>query len=981
MYPLRICLLSCFILWSDWLFGQAFIEHRRFTNRDGLAGNTVYRCMEDHQGYLWICTGSGISRFDGKQFQNFTTEHGLPDNEVLQVMVDRDDRVWVSCFGKSAAYFDRVKNRFINEQEDTLLRLPKISSYNNLSARSEGGVEYNSSYYTAIFNGKNKIVFQDDLQKDTLCHHWELDQHHLLRVTFQKSKLNKTQNEYQTYQVVNGFTDQSPSPILFSGHYAALFYDNKVIYNLDQPGKQIVRIRLNAAFEKQSIDTFFMHEDAYRLFLGKHYLFTNTSSGAAEVYDLTTKKMVYRIQGDFMVNAVYEDSHNNLWVSTRNNGLLFYSKSSIQPYRLHETGKQPIYSILFQQNETLQVGLQNNEVWSLNGGVQRHPLAANNHFGYVYSLLESQHKVYAFGENAATVNFSPNLHIRQHKIMPLKYKCAQQLNDSLILLGGYNRLDKLNTLNDSISVCLHSLRVNACAALDETAIWLGTLDGLYLMRPNCTPERISSQEEILKERITSMCFAYDSTLWVATASKGIYAIKQQRVVFQMNHADGLLSNQVNKIYADSKNQIWLSLPNAVSVLRQRVAGSKPKIQNFTEADGLNDGDVYCFYERKDSMYLGTEAGILSLPLSLEISLFDIPVSIHRLLINQQDTTLLSEYNLRYNQRSLSLFVGGIDIWGHFHHTEYRLHPDDPWISLEGNSLNLNLSSGQHRLELRAVDINGHASHIIKTIQFNVATPFWRSGWFWIPLLILSQLLIAYAIYQRIQRKQKLRQQAYEQQMRMATLEQQAYTSLLNPHFIFNSLNGIQHFLYSSKKDLAENYISRLTKLIRQSFELSQKTFVSLDDEIAHINQYVFLEQQRYETAFDFVIRVDPQIDTEEVMIPAMLLQPLVENAIVHGQLQDNPKGLLEVIIENKDDGIRYTIKDNGVGKDDAKRNKTHHSLGTQLIAKRLHSLGLLCGQAIQLNYSEPFSDELFKGYEVSFQLPNELFETWKKNKH
>src|ERR1700754_1801397 len=96
-------------------------KYKAFTVNDGLPSNNIYRCIEDNKGFLWVATDAGIARFDGKHFQVFTTRDGLPDNEVLAVVKENDGRIWVNCFKQSPAYFDEVKNRFINAKEDSTL--------------------------------------------------------------------------------------------------------------------------------------------------------------------------------------------------------------------------------------------------------------------------------------------------------------------------------------------------------------------------------------------------------------------------------------------------------------------------------------------------------------------------------------------------------------------------------------------------------------------------------------------------------------------------------------------------------------------------------------------------------------------------------------------------------------------------------------------------------------------------------------------
>ena len=92
-----------------------------YTTANGLPSNNIYKILEDNRGFLWLTTEAGIVRFDGKHFQVFTTEHGLPDNEVLDIAKEADGTIWVNCFKQAPAYFDEIKNRFIQPIDQSIV--------------------------------------------------------------------------------------------------------------------------------------------------------------------------------------------------------------------------------------------------------------------------------------------------------------------------------------------------------------------------------------------------------------------------------------------------------------------------------------------------------------------------------------------------------------------------------------------------------------------------------------------------------------------------------------------------------------------------------------------------------------------------------------------------------------------------------------------------------------------------------------------
>lgn len=180
----------------------------------------------------------------------------------------------------------------------------------------------------------------------------------------------------------------------------------------------------------------------------------------------------------------------------------------------------------------------------------------------------------------------------------------------------------------------------------------------------------------------------------------------------------------------------------------------------------------------------------------------------------------------------------------------------------------------------------------------------------------------------------------EANKKIGELKLMALRSVMSPHFIFNVLNSIQFFIAKNDRLNAITYLSTFSKLIRSVLTHSVNNKVKLADEIEMLKNYAQLEMTRFEIKFDFILQVDPQIDVDAVEIPSLLLQPYVENAILHGLYNKREKGRLLVNISEKDETIIFEIEDNGVGRVAAmelrKQNfPSHRSMGIQLTEERL----------------------------------------------
>jgi sensor histidine kinase YesM len=162
---------------------------------------------------------------------------------------------------------------------------------------------------------------------------------------------------------------------------------------------------------------------------------------------------------------------------------------------------------------------------------------------------------------------------------------------------------------------------------------------------------------------------------------------------------------------------------------------------------------------------------------------------------------------------------------------------------------------------------------------------------------------------------------------------------MNPHFIFNALSNIMQAIEGDNKKSALSYLSKFSKLLRTTLESSREDYILLEDEIKSIEHYLELQQLRYEEKFEYSIECDALIDLESAIIPPMLLQPFIENAIEHGIRHKTEKGHVIVRFMRKDDKIICEIEDDGVGREKAweaeYKHKDHKSLATEIIKDRV----------------------------------------------
>ena len=197
----------------------------------------------------------------------------------------------------------------------------------------------------------------------------------------------------------------------------------------------------------------------------------------------------------------------------------------------------------------------------------------------------------------------------------------------------------------------------------------------------------------------------------------------------------------------------------------------------------------------------------------------------------------------------------------------------------------------------------------------------------------------------------------EMNRKISEITQANLRQQMNPHFIFNTLNSIQYYMYQHDKLATNNYLTKFSSLMRKVLENSQHTSIPLRDELEALNLYLELELIRFKDKFDYEIVVDDEIDTLLYKVPTMLIQPYVENSISHGLMPCEGKGLVKIYLKLENDYISCTIEDNGIGREAAqemkrKRENKHNSLGTQIVSSRLDLVNALYGTSLKTIYTD-----------------------------
>ncbi|MCI2229368.1 tetratricopeptide repeat protein [Polaribacter sp. MSW13] len=240
---------------------------------------------------------------------------------------------------------------------------------------------------------------------------------------------------------------------------------------------------------------------------------------------------------------------------------------------------------------------------------------------------------------------------------------------------------------------------------------------------------------------------------------------------------------------------------------------------------------------------------------------------------------------------------------------------------------------------------------------------------WIIIIVTLTLFIAvlYFLYrQRLLKKEK----------RILTLEQDVLRTQMNPHFIFNALNSIKHYIINNEQKNAVHYLNKFSKLVRKILESSTLKEVSLQEELETMDLYMNIENIRFSNEINFEINVDNTLDLSTINVPPLVLQPFLENALWHGlSSKKGDKKITLSVFKPSKDFIEINIEDNGIGRKASAKIKSNKfinrkSIGIKLTKERLHNFIKDFKNPFSLVFNDLINDDkTSRGTKVALKIP------------
>ncbi len=935
---MRFCIYLIIILCSPLLCMGQQPGYVHYSVRSGLAGSTVYHICQDKEGFIWMGTNAGLSRYDGTRFVNFTMADGLPDNEVIFLFADSQGRVWISSFKKEICYYYRGKV-YTRKQDPLLEKIIPKNIIANIYEDQHGDVCLSGNMDFIRITPSRQVIVQTPPKKPISI---------------------PAPRNAAWYRALC-----SDKYIAYSDHTDSLW-----IYSL--PDTKLRRLRLMSPLIKVSV-------------ANDSVLYINTISGAY-VYNFYQNRMIGMYMKDQTVGCSFRDHHGDMWFATIENGVYqmnnLWARNCLLKDKLGYD--RSIYCLGMVGSV---VHAASEKIWQVQEGKGWAEMHLK-HYPVTDSTSLNQDKILHFtyrpdGHMVCASNVSlidADVHTKKvHHSYSGAIKDVWELDDSRWLIADASKACIFNHRTWQSERTVWPTRTTAIAARHDS-IFIGTLEGLYLVKGSVSTY-LGRCGAVLQKRISKIGFSADGSVWIATYGYGVVQWRNGRIVRHLTTTQGL-SSDICSTLTVYKNTVWVATDRGVNRIQYNALDFV--IDVFNSYSGLGSDYVNAVLVHNDQVYIGTSVGITSFPYLTPSTQYKPRLVFIGAQVENEEVMLASKYvfsypknrNLRFNFTGISYNQGAAIKY------LYQLEGlDQKWHTTTQPFLEYtSLPAGAYVLRVVASSGFKRQSNRI-CIYFEVVPPFWQQWWF--PWLVGLALVMAATglIYLRFQYLQKKTQEEGRMTRYVLELKHRALKAQMNPHFIFNCLSAIQQFLFSGDRERSNKYLTTLSRVIRQTLELTSQNSIPIQAEIDYLTNYLKLEQMRFDYGFDYQIHLDALCTSSDVHIPSMVIQPYVENSIRHGiRYQKGLRGLVEVRVIQSDTVLTITITDNGVGREKAKSYKSnqhieYQSQGTTLTHERIEILNqnYACAQKSGVVITDVYNDaQQCIGTQVTITFPLEI---------
>jgi len=930
-------------------FGQKIGQNTTFfnyTTDNGLPSNTIYDIQEDWNGNLVLGTDNGLSTFDGNYFKNINTSHGLKNPYITKIHISsKDSAIYWSCYGLSIQCLKKNKIHSLKMDNNTYSDIKIFDSILYCQAKhySLHGKKYPKKFFWNFYYNLSKNI--------------KTPNYYNYPATYFEEQLKNNYPEYvkginEIGQIKNGYyyieSKKIKFPLInekiyyafFNGTEQILISENEIkFYSIK--GDLLKKWTLSINIINNNVGTTFEIDKKGQLWYaiqdkGLHIATKDFNHDITHLIHLSYKDHI---------NCIYADAKNQIWIGTHEQGLIVIPNSNITSYKILDkesyftsSMNHPNYGFLFATRFSI-YSLKNNLLSLFFTNETTLFLRQKNH-NEAYFLIHNNQtngKIpFVSGDDVFKYNHKFYTY-RKNDILEYKDKKYIDIIAKKELYG--QRFYQILLHNEKL-IC------NTGNQILEAII--------------DTQNRISIKKNIVKQNtgfISNILYHNDTLIY--SVDNKIFYFHNQKVIKTIQQINDQTLGNINFIKW-TNNRLWIGTDKGLFIKGENAPDFILNKYNF-----ISD-NVVTFVELIDkNIWIGTAKSLNKIPFS-SIEKQTKPPHIYETQYYTHHWFLVKNNTLEINSDQILLKIAPkiSNLYTSKNQIiKYRLDNSN-WIEIEGTEIILtSLSYGTHNLEIAIKDIN--SSWNISKIKIIKSFPFYLQWWFILTFLAFTGVILYGFSTYRFNKKIIANKKENLMQQKIVELRQSALSAMMNPHFIFNCLNAIQYFVNSNQIEKSTEYLAKFARLVRLFLNQAAEPYISIHDEVDRLSKYTELEKIRFYD-FKFEVFYENIQDKKNTFIPNMILQPFVENAIIHGISHLKEKnGLITIIFMLKEKFIEIHINDNGNG--DTKTNhkeNSHISKALSIIEERIKLFNNLNEETYCIK-----TEHSIKGFTVKVILP------------
>jgi ligand-binding sensor domain-containing protein len=904
---------------------QKFTQYKRNPKDPfSISSDTVWCFAEENENFLWIGTNNGLNKLDKSTgyFYHFrlnpNNANSPSNNSINCILLDKDANIWFGT-NEGLNFYNRNERVFTHWYQN-------ISNKNSLSDDLVNDLLYDNEGNLWICTDNGLDVYNLKLKKFTHYYYYKEDNNsisnnHVTAILqdFEKNiwigtyggGLNKVDRKTKKF---NRFVNDIYNERSLSNDYINSIYQDKsgMIWvatawkGVNKIDKYSNRFKHFYHFtnDSRSIN----HNNVWSIFqdnAGKLWIATDKG---LNIYDTTTRKFSF-LQNipenknsipSNLTRIVFEDSKGDFWIGTYDAGICIY-RPQTNTYLRFSNDPANLQSLSFDRIN--------------------------------YFLEDKKHNLWIGTDNGL------------NKYLPDTKKFTRYQHNS----------SDPGTISNN--VVYHMYEDN------EGYIWISTLGGLNRFDPStekftCFRKNDNTFNSLSSDKIFSVYEDHEGIFWIATCGGGLNRFDRStgEIKYYLEE-NGLSNNVVYNIAEDKNNNLWITTNYGLS----RFNKSNQTFINYDVKDGIqsNEFNLHAYYHNNvtGELFIGGMNGFNAfIPEKIATNTFIPKIVITTFRIFDKSVPLeLADgdtISLSYEDNFFSFEFSSLDFsnpsknkYAFFlQNFDNHWNYSDAYKHFTGYT---KVSPGTYIFKVKGSNCDGIWNEKGISITIIISTPWWQSWGFRSVSFLVIFFIVWFIVFNRLRTiriKHEGEKQILKIEKQMFSLEQTALRLQMNPHFIFNSLNSIQSFVIANNTDKAIHYLAKFSQLMRFILSHSQQSFVPIIEEIKAMSIYLDIEQLRFDNKFSYTFNIDPRIDTEFVEIPPMIIQPYIENAILHGILNKEGDGFIQISLKLINEKFLLCIvEDDGIGREKAAQIKAksdlkHKSRGMLITQKRLEIL-------------------------------------------